>query len=159
MLWDAKQRGKKIPLVTRHRVTSVLQGDARGEAIQQDMFPGKQVLVVEDMKVNQMLLTKILEKHGCKVSTAINGKEAVEAVGDHRFDIVFMDCQMPEMDGFEATKHIRQEEDGSAHTTIVALTADAMSGDREKCLNAGMDDYLNKPFKPEQITEMLKKWI
>ena len=134
--------------------------DARGEAIRPDMFPGKHVLVVEDMKVNLMLITKILEKHGCIVSSAINGREAVEKMRGGRFDIVFMDCQMPEMDGFEATRKIREEEiPHRRHTTIVALTADAMQGDREKCLQAGMDDYLNKPLKPEQVTDILRKWI
>ena len=76
------------------------------------------------------------------------------------YDIVFMDCQMPVMDGFEATRIVRAEEGrGQRHTVIIALTADAMTGDREKCLETGMDDYLNKPFKPEQITDMLKKWV
>jgi len=72
---------------------------------------------------------------------------------------VFMDCQMPEMDGFEATRRIREFENGGRHTKIIALTADAMVGDREKCISAGMDDYLNKPLKTTQIAEMLKKWI
>ncbi len=122
------------------------------------MFADTNVLVVEDMKVNLMLITKILEKHGCKVSSAANGRLGVEAVRNNTYDIVFMDCQMPEMDGFEATKNIRELEGSEKHTVIVALTADAMTGDREKCLKAGMDDYLNKPIKPEQITKALKKW-
>ncbi len=159
ILLDAKQRGEKIPLVTRHRITSMMQGDRRGEAIRPDMFSDTQVLVVEDMKVNLMLITRILEKHGCKVFSAVNGKEAVKMVCENRYDIVFMDCQMPEMDGFEATMRIRAEEGAERYTIIVALTADAMSGDRERCLTAGMDDYLNKPIKPEQITEVLKKWL
>ncbi len=111
------------------------------------------------MKVNLMLITKILRKHGCEVFVAENGKVAVEMLRENRYDIVFMDCQMPEMDGFEATGIIRKEEGSERHTTIIALTADAMTGDREKCLNAGMDDYMNKPIKPEQITEMLGKWV
>ena len=123
-----------------------------------DKFTNSSILVVEDMKVNLMLLTKILQKHGCKVSSAMNGKEAVEKVLNNNYDLVFMDCQMPEMDGFEATRIIRQREDGK-HTKIVALTADAMTGDREKCLSAGMDDYLNKPLRQEQITQILQKWI
>lgn len=160
IIWDAKQQGKTIPLVNRHKVTVMLQGDTREDIIRPDMFPGKHVLVVEDMKVNLMLITKILEKHGCIVSFAVNGKEAVEKMREGRYEIVFMDCQMPEMDGFEATQRIRQEEsEHRRHTTIVALTADAMQGDREKCLAAGMDDYLNKPLKVEQITGMLNKWI
>lgn len=159
ILWDAKKQNKKTPLLTRHQITSLLHGNVHGELIQPDMFPGKTILVVEDMKVNQMLITRLLEKHGCKVSAAVNGKEAVEMVKKNTYDLVFMDCQMPEMDGFEATRSIRKIENGDRHTHIVALTADAMSGDREKCLNSGMDDYLNKPIKPEQITQMLKKWI
>jgi signal transduction histidine kinase/CheY-like chemotaxis protein/truncated hemoglobin YjbI len=160
ILWDAKKHGKKLPLVTRHLVTSMMHGDTCGETIQLDMFTDKRVLVVEDMKVNLMLINRILEKHGCTVISAANGKEAVETMRTERFDIVFMDCQMPEMDGFEATQHIRNEEIAHRrHTAIVALTADAMSGDREKCLNAGMDDYINKPLKQEQVTKMLQKWV
>jgi len=125
-----------------------------------DMFPGIRVLVAEDMKVNLMLIKKILEKHGCEVYSAADGREVVQKMHDARYDIVFMDCQMPEMDGFEATKAIRKEEDAiDRHTVLVALTADALTGDREKCLKAGMDDYINKPFKPEQITAILKKWV
>jgi len=164
IIWDAKQRGKTLPLITRQRITTMMHGDVRNTAIRQDMFSDAQILVVEDMKVNQMLITRILEKHGCKVSSAVNGREAVEMVRTilskaDGYDLIFMDCQMPEMDGFEATKHIRKEEGEKRHTTIVALTADAMSGDREKCLNAGMDDYLNKPLKSEQVTKILSKWI
>ena len=99
---------------------------------------------VDDMKVNLMLIMKLLKKHGCEVMSAENGRQAVEMMKTEHYDIVFMDCQMPEMDGFEATSHIRQPEGETRHTIIVALTADAMTGDREKCLNAGMDDYLNK---------------
>jgi CheY-like chemotaxis protein len=107
-----------------------------------------------------MLITRILEKHGCEVFQALNGREAVDMLRRNHYDIVFMDCQMPEMDGFEATRAIREEEiNHNHHTIIVALTADAMTGDREKCLQAGMDDYLNKPLKPEQITNMLQRWV
>ena len=117
-------------------------------------------IVVEDMKVNLMLVTKILRKHGCEVFAALNGREAVEMMRAEDYAVVFMDCQMPEMDGFEATRIIRKEEKvRGRHTAIVALTADAMTGDREKCIAGGMDDYLNKPLKAEQITEMLRKWV
>ncbi len=120
---------------------------------------GTRVLAVEDIKVNMMLLTRILEQHGCQVSPAWNGFEAIENMKVNDYDIVFMDCQMPEMDGFEATKAIRDHEGLGKHTVIIALTADAMTGDREKCLAAGMDDYSNKPFKQQQITDILRKWV
>lgn len=161
LLWDAKKWKKTLPLITRHRIATLMRTTGeRGDTIRADMFGNTDILVVEDMKVNLMLITRILEKHGCHVSSAANGKIAVELLKEHRFDLIFMDCQMPEMDGFEATRRIREEEAlHHRHTTIVALTADAMTGDREKCLMAGMDDYLNKPFKPEQVTEMLSKWL
>jgi CheY-like chemotaxis protein len=116
-------------------------------------------LVVEDMKVNQMLLVKILEKYGCNTEIAGHGKEAVDKYRSGAYDIIFMDCQMPEMDGFEATRRIRvyEQETGKKRKFIVALTADAMVGDREKCLAAGMDDYLNKPIRAGEILAMLEK--
>jgi len=157
---DAQRRGIKIPLTNRQRIADMTRDEKRASGIRADMFPGIKVLAVEDMKTNLILITKILQKHGCKISSAVNGKEAVKSVLAERFDLVLMDCQMPEMDGFEATHLIRTEEAKlQRYTPIVALTADAMSGDREKCLNAGMDDYLNKPVRPERITDMLEKWV
>jgi CheY-like chemotaxis protein len=115
---------------------------------------------VEDMKINQMLIAKILEKHGCVVVCAGDGREALQTTRRERFDIIFMDCQMPVMDGFESTEAIRNDESAFGyHTPIIALTADAMIGDREKCLQAGMDDYLNKPLRQDQITQVLMKWL
>jgi len=120
------------------------------------------VLLVEDNPVNQEVGKLLLQALGCAVDVADNGRLAVEAVFKNDFDLVFMDCQMPELDGYEATKLIRQKEeaDGDArrHVTIVALTAHAMDGDREHCLEAGMDDYLPKPFNPAQLSEILKRW-
>ncbi len=160
VLGDAQQKGMKLRLLTRHVIKSMLKTYTERNAIQSDMFFGARVLVADDMKVNLMLMTKVLQKHGCKVFTAMNGRETVEMVSKDSYDLIFMDCHMPEMDGFEATGHIRKNTDSLSHNvTIVALTADAMVGDREKCLRAGMNDYLNKPFRPEQITEMLRKWI
>jgi CheY-like chemotaxis protein len=122
-------------------------------------FPQARILIVEDIKVNILLMKKILEKHDCNVFSVTNGKEAVVAVQDNEYDLIFMDCQMPEMDGFEATRAIRKNEKQNHYIPIVALTADAMVGDREKCLAAGMDDYLNKPLKVEQVARMLEKWL
>ncbi|MET0155366.1 MAG: response regulator [Rickettsiales bacterium] len=160
LLADAKKRGVAVPLVTRHTISGLQKFDAKTQTIRPDMFPGVRALVAEDMKVNLLLITKILEKHGCEVTHAANGREAFEKATSDRFDIVFMDCQMPEMDGFDSSRLIRKKERGSSRrNVIVALTADALTGDREKCLAAGMDDYLNKPIKPEQITETLIKWV
>ncbi|MFZ4542247.1 MAG: response regulator [Rickettsiales bacterium] len=160
LLWEARQKGEALPLVTRQTVLQLLRMKSDNVIVQPNMYTGIRVLVVEDMKVNLMLIKKILEKHGCEVFSAENGKIAVENLRNHRYDIVFMDCQMPEMDGFEATRKIREEEaNHRRHTTIIALTADAMTGDREKCLSAGMDDYVNKPVRTQKITEILEKWV
>lgn len=159
LLWDAKVHGKQLPLVTRHMVNAMLRTKTSDENISRNMFAGARVLVAEDVKINTMLITKMLKNHGCEVFAVENGHDAVEAVRKENYDIVFMDCQMPGMDGFEATHEIRKMEGESRHTIIVALTADAMIGDREKCLNAGMDDYLNKPLRPQKLTECLKKWL
>lgn len=155
-----RQINVSVPLITRYIVHQALHAIEEQAAAAVDMFYGVRVLVAEDIKVNLMLITRILEKHGCIVTAALNGTEAVEALKTDNFALIFMDCQMPEMDGFEATRRIREHEYTTRkHTPIIALTADALTGDREKCLDAGMDDYLNKPFRKEQITEMLKKWL
>jgi signal transduction histidine kinase/NO-binding membrane sensor protein with MHYT domain/DNA-binding response OmpR family regulator len=157
---DAQQHGKKIPLTNRQRINEITRTHKRGASIRTDLFAGNHVLAVEDMKTNLILISKILEKHGCIVSSAMNGRQAVQSLRANRYDLVLMDCQMPEMDGFEATRRIRTEEQKlGRYTPIVALTADAMSGDREKCLEAGMDGYLNKPVRPEQVTATLNKWV
>jgi CheY-like chemotaxis protein len=111
------------------------------------------ILLVEDNPVNQKVAATKLEKRGHRVVVASNGKEALEVLNEENFDIVLMDVQMPEMDGFEATERIRQKEkeEGSGHIPIVALTAQAMKGDREKCLAAGMDDYVSKPIRDKDL--------
>jgi two-component system, sensor histidine kinase and response regulator len=100
---------------------------------------------------------RLLEKRGHRVVVASNGQEAVKALERESFDVVFMDVQMPEMDGLEATAAIREKERASgAHQPIIALTAHAMKGDREKCLAGGMDGYLTKPIRPQELEEILK---
>jgi signal transduction histidine kinase/CheY-like chemotaxis protein len=159
MLCSAKRQKRNLPMVTRFVVTKAMQQDNKKSKITSDMFPHLRILAADDITLNLMLITKVLQKHGCNVTTATNGQEALDIIRKNNFDIVFMDCHMPIMDGFEATRHIREEEaTKQKHTVIIAVTADAMIGDREKCLKAGMDDYLNKPFKPEQITNLLTKW-
>lgn len=117
------------------------------------------VLVVEDQAVNRMLATRMLAKFGCEVDVAENGRVACERTAHQHYDLLFMDCQMPEMDGFDATRTIRTGEAGSGrHTPIVALTANAMDEDRERCLDAGMDDYISKPFSAGDFERALQRW-
>jgi signal transduction histidine kinase/NO-binding membrane sensor protein with MHYT domain/CheY-like chemotaxis protein len=162
VLLDAHKQKKPIGrIVTRHMITRMMQDVSGGTQGSLKQYKNKRILAVEDMKINLILITKLLEKHGIRTDTAANGLEAVDMITKFEYDIVFMDCQMPEMDGFEATKRIRkyEEKQGKKHTVIIALTADAMTGDREKCLKAGMDDYLNKPVRPQEINNMLEKWL
>jgi PAS domain S-box-containing protein len=119
------------------------------------------ILVVEDNLINQQVALGILQIQGYSVSVANNGKEAVNAHAQGAFDLILMDCHMPEMDGFEATMEIRRREQssGGKRVPIVALTANAMAQDREECLNAGMDDHLAKPFSMQTMQEMLDRWM
>jgi signal transduction histidine kinase/CheY-like chemotaxis protein len=116
------------------------------------------ILIAEDNKINQIVARKILEKEGFEVDIAETGKEAVDAVQNGDYSFVFMDIQMPEMDGYEATRTIRELEKGTGkHTPIIALTASAMEKDREKCLSVGMDEYVPKPIEKEELLRVLKK--
>jgi CheY-like chemotaxis protein len=117
------------------------------------------VLVVEDNAVNRKVAERFLEKRGHHVAMAENGREALAALEKDTYDLVFMDVHMPELDGLEATRIIRVKEKGTAlHQHIIALTAYAMIGDREKCLEAGMDAYLTKPIRAEELDEQLESW-
>jgi CheY-like chemotaxis protein len=117
------------------------------------------VLLVEDNAVNQKLARRLLEKSGVVVETAVNGREAVERWSANDYEIVFMDCQMPEMDGFEATAQIRRMEGGARHTPIIAMTAYALPQDRERCLKSGMDGYVSKPISECELRKMLDKFL
>jgi len=125
------------------------------------MFEHTRILVVEDNAINQHVAKSFLAKFGCHTTTANNGEEAVILVKEHRFDLILMDCQMPVMDGYEATAIIRQlqVQPSAPRTPIVALTANAMKGDDEKCFASGMDDYLTKPMKQDELLETLLKWL
>jgi PAS domain S-box-containing protein len=122
-------------------------------------FAGKRVLLAEDNIVNQKVAAALLGKLGCRVDVAANGLEASDMAAQLPYDLIFMDCQMPEMDGYQATSEIRQREGAARHTPIIALTAGAMTEDRERCLQAGMDDYVSKPFHVAQLSEMLDKHL
>ena len=120
------------------------------------------ILAVDDHPVNRMFVNKILAKLGfTHIDLAENGKEALEKIEANHYDIVLMDCQMPELDGYQATTILRELEaaTGAKHLPVIALTANAMIGDREKCLKAGMDDYLSKPIKADKLTDLLQKWL
>jgi two-component system, sensor histidine kinase and response regulator len=117
------------------------------------------VLVAEDNAVNQIVVMRMLEKAGHHADLAANGREAVETLARGAYDLVLMDCQMPEMDGFAASRAIRADEAGTGrHVPIVALTANATQGDREQCLAAGMDDYLAKPITQAALMAALARW-
>ena len=136
------------PLITHQTLTEAARQHAR-------------LLVAEDNPVNQMVVLSLLKRLGYHADTVANGNEAVKALQRIPYDLVLMDCQMPEMDGFEATRLIRKAETKTLNPmiAIVALTAHAMQGDRERCLEAGMDDYLTKPIKPTDLANMLERWL
>ena len=120
------------------------------------------VLVAEDNLVNQQVTLTMLEILGCSVSMADDGVKSLQILESCRPDIILMDCQMPEMDGFEATRNIRDRESDTSpgrRIPIITLTANAMKGDRERCMEAGMDDYLSKPFGQKNLRAMLEKWM
>ncbi len=133
-------------LVTRHTVKETVP--VRGR-----------VLLVEDNPVNQRLAFRMLEKAGYRCDLAANGREAVEAFGRTAYDVILMDCRMPEMDGYTATAGIRKIEGGRGRVPIIAMTAEAMKGSRERCLDAGMDDYIAKPISPAVLYERIEQYV
>ncbi|PVV21499.1 MAG: hybrid sensor histidine kinase/response regulator [gamma proteobacterium symbiont of Ctena orbiculata] len=152
--WLDKQ-GKSVS-----QSTGSERAEDREATIQHTRLAGR-VLVVEDNPVNQAVVKKMLEKAGLSPITANDGVEAMDAMHQEQFDVVLMDCQMPRMDGYEATEAIRDREitQGLMRTPVIAMTANAMAGDRERCLAVGMDDYLSKPVKPAQLENMLRQWL
>ena len=149
LVLGAKEQKGAIPLITRYSLHDEREPSA-----------SLRILLAEDNLVNQRLATRLLEKRGHSVVVAANGRETVTAFERESFDLILMDLQMPEMDGFEATTVIREKEKATgSHLPIVALTAHAMKGDREKCLAGGMDGYLTKPIRPQELDELLESYV
>jgi PAS domain S-box-containing protein len=135
----------------------VVPGAAPAESAEAEDFSELALLLAEDNEVNRKVALRMLQKLGCTADVAMNGREALERTEARDYDLVFMDCQMPEMDGFEATRQIRAREAFTGrHVRIVAMTANAMEGDRERCLESGMDGYVSKPVKLEKLVEQLR---
>lgn len=115
------------------------------------------VLVAEDSQINQIVAARALERCGCRVDVVGSGVDALEALQRGRYDAVMMDCQMPKLDGYEATAQLRRREGHSRHTIVIAMTAHAMDGDRDRCIAAGMDDYISKPMRHSDLLEVLQR--
>ena len=148
----------------REQLISILNGSSNFVPVAVPARPEKQdsalILLVEDNQTNQLLAELLLQELNHRVHTVANGREAVEALTRITYDLVLMDCQMPVMDGFEATRQIRAREATTGqHTPIVAMTANALDSDREKCFAAGMDDFLAKPFQANELSDKLRKWV
>lgn len=130
----------------------------RKKTDESDSIAGLPVLLVEDNPINQKVAKRLLERLQCQVTVAVNGQDALDKMDGSRFAIIFMDVQMPVLNGYEATERIRERETPDAKTPVVAMTANAMEGDRERCLSAGMDDYISKPINPRMLGELVTKW-
>jgi CheY-like chemotaxis protein len=134
-------------------------GDPAGESeLPRWPFPPL-VLIAEDNQINQIVAARVLERCGCRPVVVGDGREALRAFEEQRFDAVLMDCQMPEMDGYQATAALRDREQDGRRVPVIAMTAQAMDGDRARCLEAGMDDYITKPLRHADLAEMLHRWI
>jgi CheY-like chemotaxis protein len=118
---------------------------------------GVRVLVAEDNQINQLVISSLLERRGFDVDIAADGQEAVDKNARNHYAAIFMDCQMPQLDGYEATGEIRRRQSAQRHVPIIAMTAHTMKGDREKCLRAGMDDYIGKPVRSEALDQVLER--
>jgi len=159
MIFEAKHMGKHLSMLTPLTVFRKSVPKSSEDGI--EFLAGAEILLVEDHRANRDLGIKLLENFHCRVTAASNGEEAIAIVKKHAFDLILMDCQMPEMDGFEASLILCQmkERGEIANMSIIALTANAMQGDREKCLNSGMNDYITKPLRKNALRTALMQWL
>jgi len=167
IVWGARLSGSRSHIVTRHTLAEGLQSQSGAVAVRQEP-PGERpvrahVLVAEDNIVNQQVVVRALKKLGCRIDVAANGSEALGMLRSIPYDIVFMDCQMPDMDGYTAATEARRLRiacrRGELLIPIIAVTARALAGDRQRCLDAGMDDYLTKPLEVETLRRALEQWV
>ena len=158
MVLEAQARGQPFDMLTTHTTHAMRSVGSNNQA---QLLNGTRILLTEDNRINLEFTTEMLVGMGCIVEHAIHGKMAIEKIQQQPFDIVLMDCQMPVMDGFEASQHIQamQQRGEVAQIPIIALTANAMDGDRERCLKSGMQDYLSKPVRRANLESMLLRWV
>jgi CheY-like chemotaxis protein len=157
ILWSARELNVKAPLVTQRSLAELTTRSESRPSTRPILRAS--LLLVEDNVINQNVVTRMLENLGCSVEIARDGREAVEKCSLQTFDIVLMDCQMPIMDGFEATQEIRRRGSAKPRCPIIAMTARAMEGDRQKCLDVGMDDYLSKPVSKSDLVRALHQHL
>lgn len=157
-IWEACRLHRSIDLIgDRQTLPKIRETQMAGPP--NSPFAGARVLLAEDNVTNQIVGSMMLKNLGCHVDIAVNGREAVRMVETFPYEVVFMDCEMPEMDGFEATAAIRRRSGSTSRIPIVAVTAQAMQGDQEQCLRAGMNDYIGKPVKQEDFAAALQRWV
>lgn len=156
-VWSAHRRGEKTALVTRHTIAESRDLFRRSRTTPEP-FVLAHVLLAEDNPINQEVAVEILQRLGCRVDVAWNGEEAVAKSRSAPYDLILMDCQMPKMDGYAAARAIREQEAPGRRVPIIALTAHAVPGDRERCLAAGMDDYVTKPVTLDGVASALSRW-
>jgi len=156
----AAARLETAPDKLKPKLKPKLEPKPKPPEVKESKLEGR-VLVVEDNPVNLSVMRKLLQRLDLEATAAGDGVEAVALYGEQEFDLILMDVQMPNMDGLEATRQIRrmEQEQGLPHMAIVAMTANAMAGDRERCLESGMDDYMSKPVKPTDLKKMLQHWL
>lgn len=160
LIAEAQRTNKPLPLITKHNLREAKASES--ESIAKSRIPTTaRILVAEDNATNRLVMKSLLKKYGITPQFAEDGKQALQIFKREPFDLIFMDCQMPEIDGYEATKAIRflEEDQALERTPIVAFTAHALKGDDQKCFEAGMDDYISKPMRQEDLERVLMKWL